>query len=416
MANNTAGDPLIPLPWAGKRARIEEMDAFLSSLWNMSADNMRTIANVRTSVLNLVICTPDTESAHYANELLRDLSSPHLARATIAILNNDAQAPDVLQSWGILRCFSTASDLSRHCFEQATLLTSGMATRKLGQTLPAVLKAYLPAYLWWIGDITGVDLTVFREVATLCQRVIVDSATFFQPEQDIHTLAAYARQSPDVALSDLNWARLDPWLQLVAQFFDVAEYLPFLAGIEKIEIEHAAAPLAMPSSGVGGTVSLNPTSAFLLGSWLKSRLALELVEGSTHNLYDTGSGSYQWLLNLADEDDEARDVLMQIRPNIQGTQPGSLALVRLTCLHEGRRATFTIERDPGTDNVFTSVDLIGDKRPRRTVNLPVHQDEHELLRKELEVVGHNALFEESMLEVERLLNRGPLTRLLESPF
>jgi hypothetical protein len=119
MANEIAGSPVRRLPWAGKQVRIEEVDMTLSSLWKMSADNMRTGANlhVRTSVLNLVICAPDVELAHYASSLLRDLSSTHLARATIAVLDQRADAPDVLDSWVTLRCFSMISDLMRHCFE-----------------------------------------------------------------------------------------------------------------------------------------------------------------------------------------------------------------------------------------------------------------------------------------------------------
>src|SRR5262245_7672226 len=100
MANDTAGSPVIRLPWAGKQVRIEDVDSFFSSLWKMSVDNLRTGANlnVRTSVLNLVICTPDTESAHSASKVLRDLSSTHLARATIVILDQNPDSPSALQS------------------------------------------------------------------------------------------------------------------------------------------------------------------------------------------------------------------------------------------------------------------------------------------------------------------------------
>jgi glucose-6-phosphate dehydrogenase assembly protein OpcA len=371
----------------------------------MSADNMRIGANlhVRTSVLNLVICAPDTESAHHANTLLRDLSSTHLARATIAILDGDEQAPDTLDSWVTLRCFSMISDLMRHCFEQTTLLTSGRASRKLGNTLSAVLKAHLPVYLWWIGDIKGADDTIFREVAALCQRVIVDSATFFQPEQDIHTLASYAKNAPEVALSDFNWARLAPWLQLVAQFFDVPEHLPFLAGVEKIEIEHAAAPLAVPSASAGGSVSPNPTGALLLAGWLKARLNLALAAGNAQNQHDTASGTYQWSLKLPDSE---RQPEMHIRPHVQSDlYPGSISLIRLTCQAGKRRALFTIQRDADSDYVLTSVELAGDTRPARTVNLPTRHDESQLLRDELELMGHDQLFEEALQEVEMLLSR-----------
>ncbi|HXX77186.1 MAG TPA: hypothetical protein VEI53_01735, partial [Ktedonobacteraceae bacterium] len=115
MTNDTAHDPGIHLPWAGKAVRMHEIEAVIASLWKMSADNLRTGANVqvRTSVLNLVICTPDIETAQRASKILRELSSTHLARVTLLILDNGEHAPSTLQAWVTLRCFSMISDLMR---------------------------------------------------------------------------------------------------------------------------------------------------------------------------------------------------------------------------------------------------------------------------------------------------------------
>ena len=70
MTNDTAHDQGIRLPWAGKAVRMSEIEAVIASLWKMSADNLRTGANVqvRTSVLNLVICTPDIETAQASQQ------------------------------------------------------------------------------------------------------------------------------------------------------------------------------------------------------------------------------------------------------------------------------------------------------------------------------------------------------------
>ena len=405
MANDIAGGPVKRLLWAGKQVRIEEVDSILSSLWKMSADNMRIGANlnVRTSVLNLIICAPDIETARHASKLLRDLSSIHVARVTIVVLDESADAPDALHSWVTLRCFSMISDLMRHCFEQTTLLISGRATRTLQSTLPTLLKAHLPVYLWWIGDPRGTDNAIFHTVAEMCQRVIVDSATFFQPELDIHTLTNYYRNTPAVAVSDLNWGRLTLWQQLVAQFFDMPEYLPFLEGIERIEIEHVAAPLATTSSTEDGEVSPNPTGALLLAGWLKTRLNLALAAERESNLHDSASGTYQWLLDLPTNKHQAT---IQIQPHIQSDlRPGSIYLVRLTCNAADRRAIFTIKRDADTNYVLTSVESAQETRPIRTVNLPDRHAESELLRGELETMGHDQLFEQALSEVDMLLHQ-----------
>ena len=401
MANDIAGSAVTRLPWAGKQVRLEEVDATLSSLWKLSADNMRIGANlnVRTSVLNLLICTPDIQSALYASKLLRDLSSTHIARATLVILDQRTDAPDALESWVTLRCFSMISDLMRHCFEQTTLLASGRATQSLANTLSSVLNNRLPVYLWWIGDTKGANDAIFSSMAELCERVIVDSTTFFQPEQGIHTLAHYCKTTPQIALSDLNWGRLTLWRQLVAQFFDSPEYRPFLDGIERIEIEHAAAPLAEVNRAENGEVSPNPTAALLLAGWLKASLSMEIA--SDHAPLPTNEGTYEWLLDLPGG---GRQTLMQLRPHIQaGLFPGSLYLVRLTCKSANQRVVFTVKRDADSAHVQTSVESIEKTRPVRTVNLPDRHNESDLLHNEMEITVHDQLFEQVLQELELLL-------------
>src|SRR5438132_14070914 len=115
MTKETANHSQIRLPWAGKSVHLENIEEELAFLWKLSADNMRTgqNTNVRTSVLNLIISAPDIESAQHASKLLRDLSSMHLARVTILILDNSEDAPSNVSTWVTLRCFSVLSDLMR---------------------------------------------------------------------------------------------------------------------------------------------------------------------------------------------------------------------------------------------------------------------------------------------------------------
>src|SRR4030081_1274852 len=122
---NTTGPRL---PWAGRIVRIEDVEEQLSLFWRMTADNMRTSQNinVRTSVLNLVICAPDLASAHRASTLMRDLSSTHIARVILLILDPNGLPPGI-STWVTLRSFSIISDVMRHNFEQITVMTTGTA-------------------------------------------------------------------------------------------------------------------------------------------------------------------------------------------------------------------------------------------------------------------------------------------------
>ena len=65
--------------------------------------------------------------------------------------------------------------------------------------------------------------------------------------------------------------------------------------------------------------------------------------------------------------------------------------------------TFTINREGDPDHVLTSVELSRETRPQRTVSLTAAQDTSELLHDELEITGHDYLFEQTLQEVAELL-------------
>lgn len=422
MSMDTAETPRIRLPWAGKIVPMEQIEEELLYLWKMSADNLRTGQNihVRTSVLNLVICAPDIESAQRASRLLRDLSSTHLARVAILILDNSNSTPAGITTWVTLRCFSVISDLMRHCFEQTTLLATGSAIRSVANIIQPLLKPDLPVYLWWLGDPPSNE-AFFNSLVELSDRMIVDSTTFFNPEQDISALASLFQSAPDSALSDLNWGRITPWRQLVTQFFDSVEYRPFLPGIYSIEIEHAVQPVAMPVQTEQGDVSPNPTGALLLAGWLKERLDWTLAADTAQNTHDTASGSYLWLMNrsprttrsatpskskITGKLGNSAQATISIRPQVQSQmRPGSICLVRLDSQVENKVATFTISREGNLENVLTSVELSEETRPQRAVSLTASasSDRSELLRDELEITGHDYLYEQTLQEVAELL-------------
>ena len=416
MTNDTANGPAVRLPWAGKVVRIEEVEEQLSLLWKISADNMRTgqNVNVRTSVLNFVICAPDIESAQHASRVLRELSSTHLARVAILIMDSSEERPAGLWTWVTLRCFSMFSDLMRHCFEQTTVLATGSAVRAIGNIIQPLLKPDLPVYLWWLGDPPDINDTTFSNLMEMSDRVIFDSTGFFNPEQDIRTLSALADASPNSALSDLNWGRISPWLQLVAQFFDTPEYRPYLAGVNSIEIEHAVIPLMTQVRTEQGDVSPNPARALLLAGWLKTRLGWTLAGDTSGNHHDTASGTYHWnmersprstrLLTSPRSKTGKGNASISIRPQVQAEmRPGSICLVRLISSIENKRATFTITLAGDIEHVLTSVELARETRPKRLVSLAAVHNESELLHDELEILSHDYLFEQILREVAELL-------------
>jgi Glucose-6-phosphate dehydrogenase subunit len=409
------------LPWAGKKVRTEHVEVELSHLWRMSADNVRTSQNinVRTSVLNLVICAADIESAQQASKLMRDLLSTHIARFTLLILDGSSDAPSSVSTWVTLRSFPIISDIMRHNFEQVTILASGDAVHSAAYIVQPLLKPDLPIYLWWLND-PPQESPAFADLAQMSSRVIVDSNTFLQPEAGINILSSFMQQTPNCAISDLNWGRVTLWRELVAQFFDVAEYRPYLSGVHRVEIEHAVTPGSGPIRTPEGDVSPDPIQALLLAGWLKTILSWKLADDSSSNLYEPATGTYSWhvvrptgtltLRSLGISTGKTgrlrshEDGTISIRPRVQSdVRPGTICLVRLISDLEHKYAIFSLDRGDDAEHVFTSVELQEGTRSQRTVQVATDHNAVELLHDELEIMGRDLLFEDTLHEVTELL-------------
>src|SRR5579875_736413 len=292
------------LPWAGKRVEMEEIEETLTTFWHMSADNVRIAQNlnVRTSVLNFVICVPNTTLAREASFVIRDLSSTHIARVILLILDSDPSSPDAVFTWVTLRSFPVISDITRHNFEQITMLASGSAVRAISNIIHPLLKPDLPVYTWWLQDIPT-NPEVFSSLARISNRIIIDSDGFSQPTESIRTLTKLIPTLPESAISDLNWGRITPWRQLVAQFFD-GEYKHYLNSINTIEIEHAVHVQSDETSSSGDDLKeppasrLNATRALLMAGWLKTSLNWQFSANQFPVETDIRTGTYHWQMAL----------------------------------------------------------------------------------------------------------------------
>lgn len=413
MVKDHAETPGPQLPWAGKKVQTTSVEAELSHLWRMSADNMRTSqnVNVRTSILNLVICAPDVISAHRASMLIRDLSSTHIARVILLVLDTHGM-PSSINTWVTLRSFPIISDMMRHSFEQITVLASGAAVYDADHIAQALLKNDLPAYVWWLGNLPT-DRSILRRIGDISTRVIVDSASFTKPTESIQALSSLIQTAPGCAISDLNWARITPWRELIAQFFDVTEYKPYLLGINDIAIEHA-----MVSSEEAEKTPPNPTQALLLAAWLKTRLGWRAAPDDQYEEYHPERGIYTWHMarptgkltkTLPEVDPASQDIAdptrgrISLHPRVQtDSAVGSVCFVRLDSVHGNQHATFSINREDD-QHVTTSVELEESTSPAHTVSVAAAQNASNLLHNELEIMGRDLLYEETLHEVFDLL-------------
>ena len=104
---------------------------------------------------------------------------------------------------------------------------------------------------------------LFRLIAPFADKLIVDTQRFGDTSAALDTLRRMAEhRSGHVAVSDLNWKRIEPWRETVAACFDDPAAAAMLQDLDRCEIDYA-----------GSGAAAAPTArAALLAGWLSSRL------------------------------------------------------------------------------------------------------------------------------------------------
>jgi glucose-6-phosphate dehydrogenase assembly protein OpcA len=184
----------------------------------MSAPSIRTLTTTVVAVVS-----PDTRGGVVA--ALSSLSRISGVRPVIVVLG-DAREAEPRE-------------------EDGALVIDGLVQRYLNNAVASLRLSSLPTLVWWRAGDPG----RLPDLAALADRVVMD---LDDPSAGWSVVPDIARLA---SVSDLRWARLTRWRDLIAQFFDMPEVKDLPTPFERLEI--------------AGT---DPHDARLLGGWLRARL------------------------------------------------------------------------------------------------------------------------------------------------
>ena len=151
-------------------------------------------------------------------------------------------------------------------YEQILARVRGDFDERVASVVIPLLVPDLPVFLWWTGTPPS-DARRLDDLVELADRFIVDSADFARADVTLPQIARL--EGLHVGITDLNWARLTHWRELIAQFFDVPAWRPFLDGVVGLR-----AGFAVDMDGR----DIHPSQALLLLGWLASCLGWRTVE------------------------------------------------------------------------------------------------------------------------------------------
>ena len=149
--------------------------------------------------------------------------------------------------------------------ERVQLGVDGIRAPQRVQFIEALVIKDVPLVLWWAADRLFSSET-FKGLLGIVKHVILDSSGTDKEPNALREFASFFAERHGCAVGDLAWMRLDPWRDVIAQFFDDPGLREELFSLRKIKI----------SSG-------SDSEALYLGGWLASRLGWSVRDGASFN-------------------------------------------------------------------------------------------------------------------------------------
>lgn len=362
--------------WGARATSIDELEHELARLRRAAMAHAKERGNTlaRASVLNLVVYSDREAHARRAAGTVADLALRHPSRAIVLLA--DRGESGVVASVQ-LHCHVPEADGAQPVlYEQILARVRGDFDERVASVVIPLLVPDLPVFLWWTGTPPS-DARRLDDLVRLANRLIVDSADFARADRTLPEVAGLSRLH--VGITDLNWARLTHWRELVAQFFDVPAWRSFLDGVTGIRVGFAV--------DMDGR-DIHPSQALLLLGWLASRLGWRPVE----SLAPAEAGGVLFRMSRAD----GAAIMVRLRPRFErGLDAGDVSGIRIQASSGRATAEFVIKRAPDDRHATATAIVDGSVRSERVVPLPAIGI-RELLGEELSITGNDRVYEAAL--------------------
>ncbi len=279
----------------------------------------------RNCVMTLVGVAANEADERLAQRTCLVIGKQHPAQA-IVIREEAAIRGRHLEAWIDTDVQRPAIACAIEC-EIITLHVRGAAADHLDALVDPLLVSGVPTYLWWTGN-PPFRKKELLDALRVCDGLVVDSAKFDEPYTSFLGLARLLKVAHHrLGLADLQWSRLRPWRETIAQFFTPVDRRAFLTGISEIGVDYAG-------QGRG-----NRIAAALITGWIAGTLGWKLVRavagqgGVVMAEYKAGGRSVEVNFRSVSKDHLAAGEVGAVR--IAGSSGGMT--FRLTVQHDPER-------------------------------------------------------------------------------
>lgn len=302
----------------------------------------------RTGVLTLVAHAAGAAEARALERVIDDLADHQPSRSVLVV---EEEAGEGIDAAAGLACRDAEGGRSV-AMELVRLTLRGRARAGLASAVVPLLRVDLPTVLWWPRAPEADDPSL-EALAGLADRMITEAGRCARPADGLRALAPFAARGRPAA-TDLAWAAITPWRQLLAQMIDP----PALAALRSASSVAAVAHPEGPATA----------EALLLAGWLRDVIGAGLM------------------------------IELHARP----ADDAPLMAVELEGFAAGRR--LIVERLPRRSSAAVVVVEPGGRSRRRVLPLP-HPARAHLIAGELELQRRDRPFERALPHAVALADR-----------
>lgn len=359
---------------------VGRLEKELTASWQ-SASGADETGMTRVCVLNLIVYATHREDRAEINALLDVVSEHTPCRALILVADRES-AEAKLKAYVTTRCEEEGKGTKQICGEQVTIEAGGAVVETAASAIEPLVVPDVPVFLWW-RDIPHEEDKLFDRLVELSDRLVIDSLVFDHPHDDLLRLAqVIAEHRQYILASDLNWGRLTSWRNLIASFWDVADYRPYLDQIDNVLIEYDPPDVAPDEVAA---------QAFLVAGWLASRLNWQPT-----GEFQRDGKSARWTMQSG-----GRNFNLELRAT--DDREGSDSLIASLNL---KAATGDAEFYVAVNQEWTKLETsakIGDAQKIGRVVAYEAKSEGERLSRELSLLSRDAIYEATIAVVKQLI-------------
>ena len=278
----------------------------------------------RSCVMTLIAVASSEAEERRAQRAARTIGMLHPAQL-IVIRDQPELRPGQIDAAIVTDTHRPQSAYAVQC-ELVVLHVRGAAGEHLAALVDPLLPSGVPTYLWWVGT-PPFGRQEFTDALRVCDSLVIDSTRFEAPYRSFMELTRLGESSHHkLGVADLQWARLEPWRETVAQFFSPADRRPFMNGISEVGVDYVG-------EGRG-----NRVGASLLIGWFASALGWKLQKAAA------GAGGIV-AAHFAADGWRPVEVAFRSVPKEQMAQ-GEISAIRVAGSAKGKTFKLTVMRDP----------------------------------------------------------------------